>query len=565
MWEKLLAFRSQFVGQMQRCDGLGHAAPCLQLDPSRHEPAPKIFDVSQEKDYGLHTCFNIGKTNPLEDTYMSTTLKEIFSSAIIAIGLLSAYGASAATPATAKSVGDFGPPQGAPIRAVLTSPPHVPPPTNRKFPAKVIVELEVMEKEMPISEGVSYTFWTFGGTVPGSFIRVRQGDTVEFHLKNHPSSKMPHNIDLHGVTGPGGGAASSFTAPGHESQFTFKALNEGIYVYHCATAPVGMHIANGMYGLILVEPPEGLSKVDHEYYVMQGDFYTTGKYREKGDQPFDMEKAIDEKPTYVLFNGAEGALTGDKALKAKTNEKIRLFVGNGGPNLVSSFHVIGAIFDKVRYEGGSNVQKNVQTTLIPSGGAAVVEYQTKVPGSYVMVDHSIFRAFNKGALAIMKVEGPENKAIYSGKEVDSVYLGDRAAPNMASVTTATANAASGTLTVQDQVNAGKSLFNGTCSVCHQANGAGLPGVFPPLAKSDYLAADTKRAIGVVLRGLSGKVTVNGKEYDSVMPPMNQLNDDEVANILTYVLNSWDNAGGRVNASDVKAERAKAVPKMAAEH
>ena len=178
--------------------------------------------------------------------------------------------------------GDFGPPQGEPIHAVLTSPPNVPPPIHRNYPAKVIVELEVIEKEMEISEGVSYTFWTFGGTVPGSFIRVRQGDTVEFHLKNHPDNKMPHNIDLHGVTGPGGGAASSFTAPGHESQFTFKALNQGIYVYHCATAPVGMHVANGMYGLILVEPPEGLPPVDHEYYVMQGDFYTVGKYRENG-------------------------------------------------------------------------------------------------------------------------------------------------------------------------------------------------------------------------------------------------------------------------------------------
>ena len=467
--------------------------------------------------------------------------------------------------AATKMTGDFGPPVGAAIQAVLTSPPNVPPPTNRKTPAKVIVNLEVIEKEMPISEGVSYTFWTFGGTVPGSFIRVRQGDTVEFHLKNHPSSKMPHNIDLHGVTGPGGGAASSFTAPGHESQFTFKALNEGIYVYHCATAPVGMHVANGMYGLILVEPPQGLSPVDHEYYVMQGDFYTSGKYREKGLQPFDMEKAIDERPTYVLFNGAEGALTGDKALKAKTNEKIRLFVGNGGPNLVSSFHVIGAIFDKVRFEGGSMFQKNVQTTLIPSGGAAIVEYQTKVPGSYVIVDHSIFRAFNKGALAIMKVEGPENKAIYSGKEVDSVYLGDRAAPNLAAVSKATAAAASGTLTLQDQVNAGKALFNGTCSVCHQPNGAGIPGAFPPLAKSDYLNADPKRSIAVVTHGLSGKVTVNGKDYESVMPPMNQLNDDEVANILTYVLNSWDNKGGQIKTEDVKAVRAKAAVKPAAEH
>src|SRR5688500_20211182 len=135
--------------------------------------------------------------------------------------------------------GDFGPPQGEPIQAVLTSPPNVPPATGRDHPAKVVVNLEVREVDLPIAEGVAYTFWTFGGTVPGSFIRVRQGDTVEVHLNNHPDSKMPHNIDLHGVTGPGGGAASSFTAPGHGSQFTFKALNAGLYVYHCATAPVG--------------------------------------------------------------------------------------------------------------------------------------------------------------------------------------------------------------------------------------------------------------------------------------------------------------------------------------
>ncbi|MDC8757060.1 copper-containing nitrite reductase [Janthinobacterium fluminis] len=485
---------------------------------------------------------------------------------LAAAGILVTLSASAATlPAKAKATGDFGPPQGMPIQAILTSPPMVPPAVNRKYPAKVIVNLEVIEKEMQISEGVSYNFWTFGGTTPGSFIRVRQGDTVEFHLKNHPSSKMPHNIDLHGVTGPGGGASSSFTAPGHESQFTFKALNEGIYVYHCATAPVGMHIANGMYGLILVEPPEGLSKVDHEYYVMQGDFYTAGKYREKGLQGFDMEKAIEERPSYVLFNGSEGSLTGDNALKAKVNESVRLFVGNGGPNLVSSFHVIGAIFDKVRFEGGSNIQTNVQTTLIPAGGAAIVEYRTRVPGSYVIVDHSIFRAFNKGALGIIKVDGPEDKAIYSGKEVDSVYLGDRAAPNMAAVTKATANAAKGTLTLQDQINAGKALFNGTCSVCHQSNGAGLAGVFPPLAKSDYVNADPKRVASTILHGVSGKLVVNGKEYDSVMPPMNQLNDDEVANIATYVLNSWDNKGGQVKTEDVKAIRAKGTPKQTAEH
>ncbi len=455
--------------------------------------------------------------------------------------------------------GDFGPPQGEPIHAVLTSPPLVPPPVNRNHPAKVIVELEVIEKEMPISEGVTYTFWTFGGTVPGSFIRVRQGDTGEFHLKNAPDSKMPHNIDLHGVTGPGGGAASSFTAPGHESQFTFKALNQGLYVYHCATAPVGMHIANGMYGLILVEPPEGLAPVDHEYYVMQGDFYTTGKYREKGHQPFDMEKGIDENPTYVLFNGAEGALTGDKALTAKTQQTVRLFVGNGGPNLVSSFHVIGEIFDKVQQEGGTHPQENVQTTLIPAGGAATVEFHTEVPGSYVLVDHSIFRAFNKGALAILKVDGPEDKTIYSGKEVDSVYLSDRSEPNLKAVATAAKAHAAGTLTREEQIAAGQQLFTGTCSVCHQANGQGLPGVFPPLAKSDYIAADPKRVVDIVLHGLTGKVTVNGTEYNSVMPPMNQLTDDEIANIGTYVLNSWDNPGGQISKDEVAAARAAPPP------
>ena len=502
----------------------------------------------------------------IKENVVRLKIRQTLIPALFVLGLAVTLPATTATPATAVLVkpvqvgktgkpGDFGPPQGAPIRAVLTSPPEVPPPTNRHYPAKVIVDLEVVEKEMQISEGVSYTFWTFGGTVPGSFIRVRQGDTVEFHLKNHPDSKMPHNIDLHGVTGPGGGAASSFTAPGHASQFSFKALNEGLYVYHCATAPVGMHVANGMYGLILVEPPQGLSKVDREYYVMQGDFYTTGKYREKGAQPFDMEKAIDERPTYVLFNGAEGALTGDKAITAKVNETVRLFVGNGGPNLVSSFHVIGAIFDKVQFEGGSLAQKNVQTTLIPAGGAAIVEFRTKVPGSYVLVDHSIFRAFNKGALAILKVNGAENKAIYSGKELDSVYLGDRAQPNLTAVTTATANAASGKLTLQDQVQAGKALFAGTCSVCHQSNGAGLPGVFPPLAKSDYLTGSYDRAIKAVLHGLSGKVVVNGTAYDSVMPPMNQLNDDEIANILTYVANEWGNPGGRVSTEEVRKLRA----------
>jgi nitrite reductase (NO-forming) len=472
-------------------------------------------------------------------------------------------GVPAAVPADTggSAKGDLGPPQGAPITAELTSAPAVPKPTGRTQPAKVVVELEVREVVLPISEGVDYTFWTFGGTVPGKFIRIRQGDTVEFHLKNHPDSKMPHNIDLHAVTGPGGGASSSFTAPGHASQFTFKALNQGLYVYHCATAPVGMHVANGMYGLIYVEPPEGLPTVDREYYIMQGDFYTVGKYREKGLQPFDMQKAIEENATYVLFNGAEGAVAGDKSITAKVGEKVRLFVGNGGPNLVSSFHVIGEIFDRVHYEGGTRYQENVQTTVVPAGGAAIIEFRVEVPGTYVIVDHSLFRAFNKGALAMLKVEGEENTAVYTGKEVDSVYLADMAAVTEGAVERATAELEQGAVTKESQIAAGKALFQGTCSACHQADGKGLANVFPPLAGSDYLKADKKRAIGIVLNGLTGPVTVNGTTYNSVMPPMSQLNDDAIANILTYVLNELGNGGGQIAATEVAAVR-KATPRPA---
>lgn len=490
---------------------------------------------------------------------------------LVAVGtallLIGCQGGSQAPVAAAdtggSAAGDFGPPQGEPVKAILTSPPNVPPPTNRTAPAKVIVELEVREVEKEISEGVKYTFWTFGGTVPGSFIRVRQGDTVEFHLKNHPDSKMPHNIDLHAVTGPGGGAASSFTAPGHQSQFTFKALNAGLYIYHCATAPVGMHVANGMYGLILVEPPEGLRKVDREYYVVQGDFYTVGKYREKGVQPFDMQKAIDENATYVLFNGSEGSMLGDKALKAKVGETVRLYVGNGGPNLSSNFHVIGEIFDRVYTEGGTRYQENVQTTLVPAGGSAMVEFHMEVPGTSILVDHALFRAFNKGALGMIKTEGPDNKAVYSGKEVDSVYLGDKAV-SAAPVAEAASALATGALTLKQQIAAGGALYNGTCSVCHQANGEGMPAVFPPLAKSDYLKADIDRAITTVLNGRTGAIKVNGKDFNSVMPPMSQLNDDEVAHILTYVLNNWGNPGGQVSAAQVAKVRGTTTrPKGAA--
>jgi nitrite reductase (NO-forming) len=297
-------------------------------------------------------------------------------------------------------------------RAVLTVAPNVPPPITRNYATKVIIELETTETVKRLADDVDYTFWTFGGDVPGHFIRVREGDLVEFHLTNHKHSAVPHNIDLHAVTGPGGGAAATLTLPGGESVFSFRALNPGLYVYHCAVSPVPMHIANGMYGLILVEPKGGLPKVDREFYVMQSEFYA--KPGANGVHTVDMEKGAAEQPNYVVFNGSVGALTGDNAMQAKVGESVRLFLGNGGPNLVSSFHVIGEVFDNVYGEGGTMVtQKNVQTTLIPAGGSAIVDFRVEKAGTLVLVDHSIFRAFNKGAIGMLNVVGDDNPEVFA--------------------------------------------------------------------------------------------------------------------------------------------------------
>jgi nitrite reductase (NO-forming) len=436
------------------------------------------------------------------------------------------------------------------VQAILTAAPLVPPPITRNYPATVVVNLETIERVGRLSDGVDYTFWTFGGQVPGSFIRIRVGDYVEFNLNNHPSSKMPHNIDLHAVTGPGGGAASSFTAPGHSSRFSFKALNPGLYVYHCATAPVGMHIANGMYGLILVEPEGGLPRVDKEYYIMQSEFYTKGRYGEEGLQPFDMAKALTEIPDYVVFNGSVGAMVGDNSIRANVGETVRLYVGNGGPNLVSSFHVIGEIFDNVYVEGGDLINHNVQSTMVPAGGSAIVEFKVEVPGTLIIVDHSIFRAFNKGALAMLKINGPDNLAIYSGKQEDTVYLPEGGGiQTIADSGIASAKAKN----KAERILFGKRTYDQNCLACHQPNGKGIPGAFPPLAGSDYLLAKPTRAIDILLKGLSGKIAVSGQEYNGVMPAV-QLTDESVANVLTYILNAWGNNGGEITPGQVASKR-----------
>lgn len=439
------------------------------------------------------------------------------------------------------------------IDAELTAPPFVPAPVGNRTAKKLLVNMEILEKEGTMTDGVQYVYWTFGGSVPGSFIRTRVGDLVEFTLSNHPDNKLPHNIDLHAVTGPGGGAESSFVAPGHKKTFSFKTLNPGLYVYHCATAPVGMHIANGMYGLILVEPEGGLPPVDKEYYIMQGDFYTKGATGEKGLQPFDMTKAIKEDADYVVFNGKVGALTGNNAITANVGETVRLYVGNGGPNLTSSFHVIGEIFDNVHIEGGSLINNDVQTTSIPAGGAAIVDFKVDVPGTFILVDHAIFRAFNKGALGMLKVTGEEKKNLYSGVKQEGIYHPEggtiQTMPEPKEVKKNEV-AVVKEKSLLKKMKDGKQVYMNTCFACHQAEGQGIPNAFPPLAKSDYLNADVNRAIDIVLNGKTGEITVNGKKYNSVMTRQT-LTEEEIVDVMTYVYNSWGNNKTNVTIDMVK--------------
>ncbi len=301
------------------------------------------------------------------------------------------------------------------VKGNLASAPNVPPPIKRSGGKTVVINFEAKEYVDEITNGVKYHFWSYNGTVPGPMARVRVGDSVEFHLSNPKSNTQPHNIDIHAVNGPGGGAAVSTVAPGESKTFTFKAQTPGLFIYHCAAGAIVDHISNGMYGLILVEPKGGLSKVDREFYVMQSEFFAAEP--KNGVAAFDITRGLDENPTYVVLNGKQGALMGPNVLKAKVGETIRIYFGNIGPNGVSSFHIIGEIFDKVYAEGGlsGTVNTGIQTTLVPSAGATIVEFKVDVPGAYTLVDHSIYRVA-KGAIGQLVVKGKESPGVYrSGK------------------------------------------------------------------------------------------------------------------------------------------------------
>lgn len=290
-------------------------------------------------------------------------------------------------------------------------------PVGDRGPKHLTVDLETTEIRGRLGGDSSYTFWTFNDTVPGPMIRVREGDTVTVNMTNSTESAHIHSVDFHAVTGPGGGAAVTQAAPGQTKSFTFKALQPGLYVYHCATPMVAQHITNGMYGLILVEPEGGLSKVEREFYIMQGELYTAQKHGSSGLHEFSLEKMLDERPEHMMFNGSMNALTSTYDMKSETGDNVRIFFGVGGPNLVSSFHVIGEIFDKV-YDQASLTSPpltDVQTTLVPPGGATMVEFKTEYPGKYTLVDHALARA-EKGLVGILTVEGEADPSIFDSDE-----------------------------------------------------------------------------------------------------------------------------------------------------
>ena len=299
--------------------------------------------------------------------------------------------------------------------AIFRDPTDVGTPVGDRGPTTVSYTLTTKELEGQLADGTTYTYWTFDGTVPGPMMRARVGDTIKVTLKNAPDSTMTHSIDMHAVNGPGGGAAVLKVAPGESKTLSFKALYPGLYVYHCATPHIPSHIANGMFGMVLVEPEGGLAPVDHEFYLMQSEIYTAEPRGTKGHVTYDADKMMNEDPTYVVFNGTFKGLTGDNAMQAKVGDTVRVFFGDAGPNLISSFHVIGEIMDNVHVEGGTLVNHNVQTTAVPAGGATWAEFTINEPGDYILLDHAITRAMDAGAMAILHAEGAPDRSIYDAE------------------------------------------------------------------------------------------------------------------------------------------------------
>lgn len=297
---------------------------------------------------------------------------------------------------------------------IVRDPADLPPPVGNRDPQIVKVSLVAQELEGKLDPvlGATYEYWTFNGKVPGPMIRVRQGDTIELTLKND-GRLVSHSIDLHAALGPGGGMDLTEAKQGESRTFTFKAVIPGVFVYHCGTNLAAQHISNGMYGLIVVEPGEGLPRVDREFYVMQGEIYTVEDIGGSGHQKMSLEKLMNERPEYFVFNGAVGALTADHPMHASVGETVRIFFGVGGPNLISSPHVIGQVLTQVYNEGSftSPPLTFVQTTVVPPGAATILEIKPQVPGSYKLVDHALVRVA-RSLIGSIEVSGPPRPDLF---------------------------------------------------------------------------------------------------------------------------------------------------------
>ena len=314
-------------------------------------------------------------------------------------------------------VATLQPAQATDAPTVARDPADVPPPITRTAPTTVQVTLTAKEVTAELADGTTYAFWTFDGTVPGPMVRVMEGDTVEFTLINDLSSVNGHNIDFHAVNGPGGGAEVTNVAPGETATFTWKALHAGAFVYHCAFPPPMHHIAQGMYGAIVVEPVGGLPPVDREFYIMQGDWYTAGRLGNQGHQTFSNEKALAELPEYYTFNGHVQALTELYPLQAEVGETVRVFFGVGGPNKGSNFHIIGEVFDRVYSGSDETFTANEEAWYVPPGSVSTFEMFLDVPGSYTIVDHALYRV-QKGAAGVLVVSGEPNPEVFDAPALD---------------------------------------------------------------------------------------------------------------------------------------------------
>lgn len=296
-----------------------------------------------------------------------------------------------------------------------THAPAVPPKIERSSQARLVVNWTASEftRTLDPANGVRYAAWGFEGSIPGPILRARVGDLIEVHLTNDPKAIHPHNIDFHFATGPGGGAPALSVSPGKTASVEVRALSPGIFMYHCATPDIPTHIANGMYGYVIIEPEAGLPAVDKELYVVQSEFYTAK--HGKAAATLDVAKLDLEEPDYVVLNGAVGSLMGASSPKVKVGDRVRIWYGNAGPQLISSFHVIGEIFDRVYREGDliSAPARGVQTTLVPAGGATAVELTIDVPGTYLLVDHAIARTLHKGLVGAIVAEGGANAEVFA--------------------------------------------------------------------------------------------------------------------------------------------------------